>query len=426
MIKTVITGLILLVTLTGVSCASHDEKQSVAETKLVINNPTYNSPDLKDQNTTDKDQSTSSTTLGLQNFKNIPVNFIDSSSTSPDILTDINRPILFADMHETKTEKSPVTKIIDSDGTQKVTSARNPGAVWQPNGDWFAFITNDGMEAKIAKLNGEEKTLLETYIWDPLYQWPAWSPTGDKVAFIVVRWCGIGSKISSIIIFDMKYEHEIVQHGKYDFWDANATEQGPGKFSNPTRIKWSPDGKKILIAWDETVVIDVKTGKSYTITSERSIAEWGPDSESVFYFKHNSPILNVSKYQDAEASLKSVDWGITGDLIPTSLTLSPSASLMELTLSTKEKNKMHTHIFEINGQGIINQSNNGVKFTIAGDLVALNWSPDENGLSIVRDENGQITLETLELKTGNLSTRTTFSPNFKRIKKMGRILSWSN
>jgi len=108
------------------------------------------------------------------------------------------------------------------------------------------------------------------------------------------------------------------------------------------------------------------------------------------------------------------------------LTLSPSASLMELTLSTKEKNKIHTHIFEINDQGIINQNNNGVKFTIAGDLVALNWSPDENGLSIVRDENGQITLETLELKTGNLSTRTTFSPNFKRIKKMGRILSWSN
>ena len=29
----------------------------------------------------------------------------------------------------------------------------------------------------------------------------------------------------------MKYENEIVQHGKYDFWDANATEQGPGKFS---------------------------------------------------------------------------------------------------------------------------------------------------------------------------------------------------
>ena len=51
MIKTVITTFILLVTLTGVSCASHDEKQSVAETKLVISNPTSNSPDIKDQNT---------------------------------------------------------------------------------------------------------------------------------------------------------------------------------------------------------------------------------------------------------------------------------------------------------------------------------------------------------------------------------------
>ena len=65
MIKTVITALILLVPLTGLSCASHDEKQSVAETKLVISNPTSNSPDIKDQNTTDKDRSTSSTTLGL-------------------------------------------------------------------------------------------------------------------------------------------------------------------------------------------------------------------------------------------------------------------------------------------------------------------------------------------------------------------------
>ena len=103
MIKTVITGLILLLTLTGVSCASHDEKQSVAETKLVISNPTSNSPDLKDQNTIDTNRIASSTNLGLQNFKNIPVNFINSSSKSQDILTDINRPILFADMHETKT-----------------------------------------------------------------------------------------------------------------------------------------------------------------------------------------------------------------------------------------------------------------------------------------------------------------------------------
>ena len=426
MIKTVITALILLVTLTGLSCASHDEKQSVEETKLVITDPTPNSLDLKDQNITNTDQNESSYTFDLQNFNNIPVNFIDSSSKSQDTIADTNRPILFADMHETKTKKSPVTKIIDSDGTQKITSAKNSGAVWQPNGDWFAFITNDGMEAKIAKLNGEEKTLLETYIWDPLYQWPAWSPNGDKVAFIVVRWCGLGSKISSIIIFDMKYENEIVQHGKYDFWDANATEQGPGKFSNPTRIKWSPDGKKILIAWDETVVIDIKTGKSYTITPGRSIAEWSPNSESILYFKNNSSVLNVAKYKDIEGSLINVDLGLVEDMIPTSLTLSPSASLMEMTLSSEEKNHIHTHIFEINDQGIINQNNNGVKFTIAGDLVALNWSPDEKGLSIVRDENSQITLETLELKTGNLSTRTTFSPSFKRIKKMGRILSWSN
>ena len=108
---TVITALILLVTLTGLSCASHDEKQPVEETKLVITDPTPNSLDLKDQNITNIDQSESSYTFDLQNFNNIPVNFIDSSSKSQDTIADTNRPILFADMHETKTEKSPVTKI---------------------------------------------------------------------------------------------------------------------------------------------------------------------------------------------------------------------------------------------------------------------------------------------------------------------------
>jgi dipeptidyl aminopeptidase/acylaminoacyl peptidase len=207
-------------------------------------------------------------------------------------------------------------------------------------------VTIDGTALKTVDRQGREKTVFKSIQrWEPIYAWPMWSPDSQRLAVVTIEWCNTGSRISSLQIIDVRSE-ESAKHGRYDFWEAQGTTDGPERFSLPKKLRWSPDGKKILVSWDQAVVIDADTGEAEIVSTEPVIAEWAPGSDAVYYFEIKNPETKGKralgdfyvKRLGAQAPVKLMDENrleelglATGNgVIPAFMTLSPGGSRLAI------------------------------------------------------------------------------------------------
>lgn len=169
----------------------------------------------------------------------------------------------------------------DGSGTEPVTSdptAADQQPAWSPDGNRIAFIRYvDGIGAPAIFVANVDGSGLSRLTDNPEGDaWPAWSPSGDRIAFR--RGYEIGGE-SYTAIYTMNPDGS----------DVTDISGGPGDDGEP---RWSPDGTRIAFrSWrvggPGIFVVDRDGSNLTRLTTETTRVyppSWSPDGTSVVYY----------------------------------------------------------------------------------------------------------------------------------------------
>jgi len=305
-----------------------------------------------------------------------------------------SRSILYLDAEG----REPVIKGVSPDGRSLGTLVRSSErgcivctaeiAVWSPDGSVFSYIVLDTTTKKYIlyaqNLQGEFKPIFTT---EEIIVAHTWSPDGHNIAMLSK------DNVTVIDIADGKASNYVLA----DFPQMFTSKSMPYK---PSKFRWSPDSRKILLSWGATVVIDITTGHLKTITNHPVFAEWGPKSNAVYYFdiEHTKDQMDwgdfylkkldsspPTKLMNAE-QLKKV-LGLTEvDLVTVGtgggfITLSPTGSLLSITSSKIGANETDIYIYDLRQGKIINLDKPFKSLQVKKSIIAMEWAPNEMGLA---------------------------------------------
>jgi len=352
------------------------------------------------------------------------------------------RPILYHGVEKSTRVNMAVTLGVYPDGRSIGTVARALGASWSPDGTRYAYLTPGGASLNVSTLDGDDRTLFNTtYQWRPIVAWPEWSPDGSRIAIIEVHWCGQGSRVSWVVVLDSESGKTLERHGVYEFWAADADpEYGPGSFSEPEAIRWSPDGTKLLVSWDSAVVIDLANGDAETISDRRVVADWAPSGDAVYYFQTDEPDdagrrtlggfyvkesgSEAIQLMDADGLAAIDHFGSPGP-IPVMISLSPTGSMLAVTAEPPEGNISLVKVYGLASGDAVALDKPSLTVPANGRIVAIEWSPEEGRLAaVVVGGSGMVTLELLDLAMETWTTLATPVIDAGRIDLLRKVLSW--
>jgi WD40 repeat protein len=194
-----------------------------------------------------------------------------TSADSPQIIQQkVERPILHIDVVGKGKDRKLVTVATYPNG-QHAGTFQAYCAAWSPDGTWFSCFT--GSSLKVMNLKGENRTIFTTRERLKGCQ-PAWSPDGEHIAFL--SWDS-GRNEFFLNVIDVAHSkpkaHYRLPRGTLSPY-----------FTAPLyKFRWSPDGRKILIAWENVIVVDLRNGKVQTISEKQAAAEWTPAGDAVYY-----------------------------------------------------------------------------------------------------------------------------------------------
>lgn len=308
---------------------------------------------------------------------------------------------------------------IERKGTPNIGGA---GAVLAPNSSWFAVVEVHNKEMALV-LKSSDKAVQQRELFkapkgDRLVAWPAWSPSGDQIAIIHVQLDKQRRRFSySIIIADINganISRHMLPEGTLRFTVAMAPFN---KFS------WSPDGKKILISWDKAGVLNVDTGHFTRISDGPIIAEWAPDSDSVYYFGMDSDIrkrgLNNFHKRDLDSAkpIKLADKsGYKQNGLRHSwccaygnLSFSPSGSKLMFAGGSNNEMEDVIRVYSIERDKPVDIFKPSQKLPIDAVIISTQWAPDEKSIAVLAvriKPSLELTVEILSLETQKRKTVT--------------------
>lgn len=316
-----------------------------------------------------------------------PAVALAASATAWHKETLVPRPILYFSMADVEGKKRGVTKAVFADGRSQGVLADSPGAVWSPNGEWFASVSFDSKQVNLGNPKGEMTAILSAEPQREFVPSVAWSPDSEKIAVITMmpeqNDPGLGLLIVDVATRETVSRHPLAGSSQSNLWVA------------PTKFRWSPDGQKILIVWQSTAVVDVTNGGSETISDSTLAAEWTPDSQAVYFlgFSDAAPpeleSFNVKPVgpgearkladKNALAKLGMKSNGTTASL--GLLGLSPDATRIAL-VGGVDKGSV-VYIFDLSESGAIAFDNPAGRLQTTEPIIALDWAPESNGLAFV-------------------------------------------
>jgi dipeptidyl aminopeptidase/acylaminoacyl peptidase len=284
-----------------------------------------------------------------------------------------------------------------------------------PDGSWFAYVkqeknigTRGSAALELMNLEGTVKTLFTTEKGVTLAE-PIWSPDGQKIAVIMI-YEGRNSPFSVAVI--NVSERQLAS--SYKFLSAIRANSRP-------KFKWSPDGQKLLLAWNTVNVINALNGAIETVVDYPVLAEWAPDSNGIYYLVNSTPGSVVVEPGDlyfkplgSIQALKLVDreqirkLGLKSPLVQgyDPLMFSPGGTRLAIwgssiieEESVAKGGTCVVHIYELEKK-IATFDQPPRTFQSKDLCIALDWGADENSIAAVVATGDSIDIKLLELESG--------------------------
>ena len=358
-----------------------------------------------------------------------------------------DRPILHFDIEEKGGRKSVVMAATSADG-RRVGGDSTHGAVWSPKGTWFAFFTSpDGVSGPalyVANLKREAELIFDPKGAERIIGWhPAWSPDARKIAVLVAIPSRTVRPAFSVTVVDAVEKKVLSRHRI-----PEGTINLPYHMSPPNNFRWSPDGRKILVSWENAVVIDTEKDRVLTVTSEPAVAEWAPGSDAVYYFSISdwSNIreralggLYIKRLDDAKPvelmgskGLATIGLSLHPGVHYSLMVLSPTGSRLAIVTGATKENLVRLQIHDLKEREPIVLDKPVRAFQTDEGITALEWAPDESSLAAVTlDKDGRVAIKVLHLKTGTWRTVAKVNLDLRQLGAAGlellgfKNLSWT-
>jgi len=331
-----------------------------------------------------------------------------------------DRPILHFDVEEKGGVKRFVMAATTADG-RRVGTDSTAGAVWSPKGTWFAFFTSpDGVSGPalyVANLKREAELIFDPKAVEHIAGWhPAWSPDGRKIAVLVAVPSKTAQRDFSVTVIDA-VEKKVLSRHRIPVGTINL----PYHTSPSNNIRWSPDGRKILVSWENVVVIDTEKDRVLTVSDEHAVAEWAPGSDAVYYFT----IWNWSNIRERalggfylkqlgdanpvelmdRKGLATLGLSLHPDIHYSLMVLSPTSSRLAIVTGGTKENVVRLQIHDVKERETVVLVKPIRSFQTDERITALEWAPDESSLAAVTlDKDAKLAIKVLSLETGTWRT----------------------
>lgn len=352
------------------------------------------------------------------------------------------RPILHLAVQQEGNTTRVVTLGTGPDGVARGPLLDSTGAAWSPDGARVAYVAAGGMSLAVQTLAGDTRTALNAVSnFHPIFPWPAWSPDGRRIAVIEIGWCETGSATSYLGVVDLE-TGKVKRFGPYEFWDARGTEWGPTNFTMPRRIRWSPDGRRVLVAWDKTVALDPDTGRSEVVVDRPVLAEWAPEGRAINYIdvagarRSREGNLGPVYYKPLGGSelrvldrLRLETGGATGeDATPdiADMAVSPGdGGLIAVVYGSSRIRASRLLIVNTGPDGRMAIERPVLNATVEGVVLAIDWAPDGRDLAVLVSGAPGIQLRSLSIDGQTWRTVATLDISENQLAGVPKVLSWS-
>ncbi|MBI3995208.1 MAG: PD40 domain-containing protein [Nitrospirae bacterium] len=339
-----------------------------------------------------------------------------------------SRPILYLDVLGVE----PVISAVPQEGASMKALVRSSdvgclvcngsfSAIWSPDGSRFAYIVLD-METGdsvlyVQDLDGKPARIMSDK--EPMSESPVWSPDGRKIALLSHGITVVDVPEGTLHLFSLTGVKRIARSA--------------GFMARPNKLRWSQDGRRILLSWGAAVILDTTTGQIEKITSHPVLAEWAPGDKGIYYFD----IL----YKDSKAGVP-LDWGgfyfrplgapesirlteaealkqalelslqdlVGAALWPGFLTLSPKGNHLAVIIRKSELQETFAYLYDLQHGGLIALDAPSRRIRIKDMLTSVDWSPNEKALAGAGMADGRIGIKLLDLETESWTSLTVVPP----------------
>jgi hypothetical protein len=335
---------------------------------------------------------------------------VPSPSNSPTAVLLPGRPILYFGGATVQGKREFVTRGVYVNGQPWAPGLPASGAAWSPAGTRLAFV--DAAHPEILYV------LVRTGASPPVYgvgegqrlvPWPTWAPDGIRAA-VLIRRDGKPTPPASLAVIAIPASQLLSRT------DLPAeTVRLPGRRHPLNAFHWSADGQQILVAWENTVVLDTRDGKITQITPDFAIAEWAAGGEAVLYFTVEGASLGGFYLQPLDGSapveLASREQVAVLGLHPMAdsyglMHLSPDRKRLAVAFGTEQPGVSTVRIYDVAActgattQPCPDLAAPFATYSTVGAIAALEWTPDGVALAAIVVLPEGAVLQVLDLGAG--------------------------
>jgi hypothetical protein len=333
-----------------------------------------------------------------------------------------SRAILHVDVVGTGANRRLVTAGVFPEGRKLGALVVGLGATWSPDGTGFAFFDTQ-LALRLRDRAGRETVLFQGDQNEQLYLWqPAWSPDGRQIAALTFVPAPTGPLKMSIALIDVA-----AKKIQSRFAIPRGVTNIPSYSTPPNKLRWSADGRKILISWESAAVLDTKNGTFELLPGGPIVAEWAPGGDAIYYLD----IINRDKPSPTLAGLYRATLGsgtpptrlldqqqlsfrglaVTARVVLGVMTLSPAGTKLAVALGSGAGDAGRLNVYAVGAgpDGLVTDTPLAA-FPTEELIAAIEWAPDEAQVAVVAVAKDGVKIRAVNLGTGAWRTLATLGP----------------